>query len=96
MLADALDLETRDIALVQNGMLTRVHSRSACTGRNCWIHNPSESPLSDRQVVWRADKRIAERICTHGIGHPDPDDVEYNRTIGRDTSVHGCDGCCEA
>jgi hypothetical protein len=29
-----------------------------------------------------------ERICPHGVGHPDPDDV-----FATDT-VHGCDGCC--
>ena len=93
-MADATDLATRNIAMVQNGVLTRVHPPSACEGRNCWIHNPSESPLSDRPVLWRADKRIAERTCTHRIGHPDPDDVAYNKSLGHDTSVHACDSCC--
>lgn len=28
-----------------------------------------------------------ERICPHGVGHPDPDDTNPD-------TVHGCDGCC--
>jgi hypothetical protein len=29
------------------------------------------------------------------VGHPDPQDVVYQRVVfGRDVSVHGCDGCC--
>ena len=38
--------------------------------------------------LWREDRRIMERICPHGVGHPDPDDV-----LNQDR-VHGCDGCC--
>jgi hypothetical protein len=33
-----------------------------------------------------------ERICPHGVGHPDPD--EYAIASGGDAGVHGCDGCC--
>jgi hypothetical protein len=29
-----------------------------------------------------------ERICDHGVGHPDPDEFMA------DVWVHGCDGCC--
>jgi hypothetical protein len=32
-----------------------------------------------------------ERICPHGIGHPDPDDPAFKNPI---EGVHGCDGCC--
>jgi hypothetical protein len=42
-----------------------------------------------------------ERICPHGVGHPDPDDLAYRISIakkmGKDTKylgIHGCDGCC--
>lgn len=38
--------------------------------------------------VWRADRRLLERLCPHGVGHPDPDDRSADR-------VHGCDGCCQ-
>lgn len=32
-----------------------------------------------------------ERICPHGIGHPDPDEINLDEN-GR--SVHGCCGIC--
>ena len=56
----------------------------------CCIHAPSDHPLADAPLHWRHDRRIFERICAHGIGHPDPDDRARNRGDG----VHGCDGCC--
>jgi hypothetical protein len=36
-----------------------------------------------------------ERICPHGVGHPDPDDAAYHIRIGQGyKTIHGCDGCC--
>jgi hypothetical protein len=40
-----------------------------------------------------------ERICPHGVGHPDPDHLAFvEERYGTDEasveSVHGCDGCC--
>ena len=48
---------------------------------------------------WREDTAMMERICPHGIGHPDPDDLAFRESLGgsivrRDYSIHGCDGCC--
>lgn len=40
---------------------------------------------------WRADRQIMERICIHGVGHPDPDDYKMQDPHER---IHGCDGCC--
>lgn len=77
-----------------------VHPRSAdCDRHGCAIHNPTDHPLRDWPTNWRADMRTMERICEHGIGHPDPDDLAYRRrTAGvaatRMDGVHGCDGCC--
>jgi len=34
-----------------------------------------------------------ERVCEHGVGHPDPD--EYKLKRGWTEHVNGCDGCCE-
>jgi hypothetical protein len=28
------------------------------------------------------------------VGHPDPDELEFHKSIGHDISVHGCCGCC--
>ncbi len=65
----------------------RVHSPDKCAGRACCIHNPSNHHMRSWRQNWRADRYLMERVCTHGVGHPDPDDPNPDR-------VHGCDGCC--
>jgi hypothetical protein len=40
-----------------------------------------------------------ERVCEHGVGHPDPDHVSHIRRVKGDDyanvdAIHGCDGCC--
>ena len=65
----------------------RTHHRDTCQGRPCPVHHPSNHPMVSWPQVWRADKRATERVCPHGIGHPDPDDPATDR-------VHGCHGCC--
>jgi hypothetical protein len=41
---------------------------------------------------------LVERVCPHGVGHPDPDPDSVARlaesTGGAHHGVHGCDGCC--
>lgn len=76
-------------------MLVNVHSADKCAGRNCVLHNPSDHHMREWKLVWRGDRGIMERTCPHGIGHPDPDDMAYQRTLPHgDPGVHGCDGCC--
>lgn len=80
---------------VGNGILTNVHSRELCKGRSCVLHNPSEHHMRSWPTLFRADLGFMERICPHGVGHPDPDDLEYQITQGRGyLGTHGCDGCC--
>jgi hypothetical protein len=38
--------------------------------------------------------RFFDRYCQHRIPHPDPDDIAYWATQGRDIADHNCDGCC--
>ncbi len=68
-----------------------VHNKENCSG-NCVIHNPSDHTLKYAPTHWRDDRALMERICEHGIGHPDPDDLVYHKAEWR--GVHGCDGCC--
>lgn len=75
----------------------RVHSGAVCYGEFCSIHNPSMHPLREAPLNWRSDTRVMERICEHGVGHPDPDDANYRMaTQGKryEGTIHGCDGCC--
>lgn len=76
--------------------LTNVHDPRACEGRGCAVHDhPSEHRLKDARLNWREDRNILERLCKHGVGHPDFDSAEYLASIGKGfENVHGCDGCC--
>ena len=69
--------------------LLAVHPVQQCSQDNipCSIHSPSDHSMKDWPQHWRFDRGIMERICSHGVGHPDPDEL-------RGDSVHGCDGCC--
>lgn len=82
---------------IQLGRTTyKVHPNYLCEGRHCVIHNPSDHKMREWPLNYRADKGMMERICPHGIGHPDPDDLAYHESIGNDwVGVHGCDGCHE-
>jgi hypothetical protein len=70
------------------------HDKDICQGNFCVIHNPSDHIMKDFPTHWRGDRGIMERICPHGIGHPDPDDLAFRAKHGDDDGVHGCDGCC--
>lgn len=64
----------------------------------CSLHSPSHH-MGDWPMVMRADKfMLVERICEHGVGHPDPDSFNYirlHREGCEGLTVHACDGCCE-
>lgn len=62
----------------------------------CAIHAPSYHHMRDWPQIMR-ETNLVERICSHGIGHPDPDSLAFYRKIdseGKWYGVHGCDGCC--
>lgn len=75
-----------------------VHRKDGCSG-SCPIHNPSGHHMVDWKLNWREDRGIFERICQHGIGHPDPDTIKYiaktrGNSLARTENIHGCCGCC--
>ena len=67
--------------------LDGVHPSTACAGERCCIHRPSPHHMRGWAMNWRPDRHLMERLCPHGVGHPDPDDTNPD-------GVHGCDGCC--
>jgi hypothetical protein len=80
-----------------NGRVVRTHRKKYCAGRHCVIHNPSKHGMLTWPRNFRDDTKRTERMCRHGIGHPDPDDVAYWVSQGRSEralQTHGCDGCC--
>lgn len=79
---------------LSSGQVIRMHSKEDCSGF-CPIHNPSNHHMKDWPLLWRNDRHIFERICVHGVGHPDPDTMAYLIDKGStDTGIHGCCGCC--
>lgn len=87
------------------------HTATQCAGEPCVLHNPSDHHMRDWPTVVRYDKfALTERQCRHGIGHPDPDSMDWlsrcwpsvvERGLSYDDGdgwkalgVHGCDGCC--
>lgn len=79
------------------GQVLQVHAREDCSGR-CSIHAPSDHSMKDLPTHWRDDRGIMERICEHGVGHPDPDDTGFRvMDVGQGAEyadLHGCCGCC--
>jgi hypothetical protein len=84
------------------GQNIKVHDKDDCQGEHCVIHNPSDHLMRDWPTHWRDDIGIMERICKCGVGHPDPDDLDFRSAIAdeygtpRPMGIHGCCGCCNA
>ena len=84
--------------------LVNVHTEDQCAGPHCAIHNPSDHPLKDAPLWFRARAGIliTERICECEIGHPDFDWLDFLRIRGMSEedvateAVHGCCGHCES
>jgi hypothetical protein len=81
----------------------RYHLKKTCKGQFCPFHNPSNHKMRDWPMNLRTDAwafPLIERICPHGVGHPDPDSVAFlDKKMGftdKDYGygIHGCDGCC--
>lgn len=90
-----------DVIGLHDGRILETHGSDQCSGDFCCIHNPSEHPLSEAPLNWRSDRGLMERICEHGVGHPDPDDLAHKRRLHGDDfawgeGIHGCcgHGCC--
>ena len=75
------------------------HDSTECALEVCCLHHPSDHPLASAPLRWRHDLEYMERVCEHGIGHPDPDSlayiyVVYGEMAAAFVSVHRCDRCC--
>ena len=79
----------------EDSLIRNVHLRDECRGSICVLHYPTHHVMSEFPLHWRWDRAIFERICPHGIGHPDPDQFDYWQMEGKEyEAIHGCDGCC--
>lgn len=85
-----MSLETDPIITLEHttNFFRYMHAADKCAGEFCTIHNRSDHSMRSFPQQWRGDAGFMERICPHGIGHPDPDEIEVRL-------AHGCDGCCK-
>ncbi len=90
--------ENNDSELVTlvGGQRIFAHAKKNCQGEFCTIHHFSDHHMVEWPQHWRNDTGVMERICEHGIGHPDPDDrlISGPNDERNWAGVHGCDGCC--
>lgn len=84
------DEETNTFILPNGVMIGGVHKPWDCKGDRCTIHKPTMHHMSHMYLHWRGDRKIFERICEHGVGHPDPDGYYPSWA----DAVHGCCGVC--
>jgi len=84
-------MATLEKVTLVGGQILNAHAKGDCVGYWCCIHNNSPHHMRYWDQNWRSDRGLMERICAHGIGHPDPDDP---KATDKYEAVHGCDGCC--
>lgn len=73
----------------------RIHKKKDCAGEYCPFHNPSDHKMADWPINIRLDRHaLVERICKHGVGHPDPDSLDWLERRGFKRSVEATHGCC--
>lgn len=92
--------DTNNFVTGTGQIIGNVHQETEeCLNKGCVIHAPSSHSMRDFPTHWRSDRGIMERICEHGIGHPDPDDLNYiarsrGLSVATGEAIHGCDSCC--
>lgn len=78
--------------LENSSIRLNAHKSENCLYDVCTMHKRTDHSMRRYPQFWRSDRKIMERVCSHGIGHPDPDD--HKIITGSDDGEHGCDGCC--
>jgi hypothetical protein len=83
---DPFDLDAREVITAR---VLVTHPRSQCQGRDlpCCIHSPSDHRMRGWRMNWRDDTGVMERLCEHGVGHPDPDHLAHALSL---TPEHEC------
>lgn len=84
---------------LHDGRFLSTHTAQQCKNTHCVVHNPSHHHMVSWPLNWRGDRGMMERLCPHGVGHPDPDHLDFVASAlgvhaAYDEGIHGCDGCC--
>lgn len=89
-----------DAIFLPDGTLLQTHPKWMCGTGFCCIHNPSDHPLRDAPMFWIDQFKSMDRLCSHGVRHPDPDDFAFKVRVGVPhlllsvIGAHECDHCC--
>ena len=65
--------------------LRNMHKASVCKGQHCTMHNRSDHHMRSFPQLWQ--DYYMWRVCSHGLRHPDPDEINKD-------AQHDCDTCC--
>lgn len=85
---------TKPVKLENSDMvLKNVHAQGKCRGSYCTIHWRSDHHMRSWPQVFNPMVIAMERVCEHGIGHTDPDEIN-NDVVVRFEHDSKCDGCC--
>jgi hypothetical protein len=71
------------------GQVMTTHLPMHCRFRWCVIHHPMPGVWDEWPTHWRDDRRIMERICPCGVGHPAAEEYLFHSTAAL---VHDCCG----
>jgi hypothetical protein len=78
--------------LEHSSISLHTHSPEDCDKDICVFHKRTEHHLRKFRQRWNMSLGIMERMCSHNVAHPDPDD---ERVISGDyKDKHACDACC--
>ena len=90
------DKEDRHIVYVWNGFeelkIVNIHDRTACGGRVCVIHSPTEHHMSEWPLTWYENQALFYRTCPHQRRVLDPDQFQFLRESGKWADVK--ETCC--
>jgi hypothetical protein len=85
-----------EVKLEHSPVILMAHGPDRCKGEKCALHNRSSHGMRAFMQHWRSDRQLMERICPHGVGHPDPDQWDYlvKKYGKRHASAEFVHGCC--
>jgi peptidoglycan/xylan/chitin deacetylase (PgdA/CDA1 family) len=86
-------VKLRRIRLEHTREQLRAHLKRDCAG-TCCLHRRTDHAMRAYPQHWRDDRRLMERVCSHGVGHPDPDHMAYVQRVRLDAEFEGEHGCC--
>lgn len=68
------------------------HEPGECPESICVFHKRTNHHLRHFRQRWNLGLGMMERVCTHNVAHPDPDDISIRS--GQNDGKHSCDACC--